>query len=150
MALIAPFARVARFTNRSTPYHGDHQMPVTERHRGQGLDKRELRQAGDVVDLDCPPFFIDRVEDAVASGPQAPQIRRPIRERLGRPRLIGKPANSIPECSDTDGILAEETRLPGGRGVHRLVQRHPAAQHPGLPQPRRLRNDRDGKIRNVA
>jgi hypothetical protein len=26
---------------------------------------RELRQAGDVVDLDCPPFFIDRVEDAV-------------------------------------------------------------------------------------
>ena len=85
-------------------------MPVTERHRGQGLDKRELGQAGDVVDLNCPPFFIDRAEDAAASGPQAPQIRRPIRARLGRPRLIGKPANSIPECSDTDGILAEETR----------------------------------------
>ena len=110
MALIAPFAQVSRSTNRSTPHHGDHQMPVTERHRGQGLDKRELRQAGDAVDLDCPPFFIDRVEDAVASGPQAPQIRRPIRERLGRPRLIGKPANRVPECSDTDGIVAEEAR----------------------------------------
>ena len=65
MALIAPLARVARCMNRSTPYHGDHHMLVTERYRGQGLDKRELRQAGDVVDLNCPPFFIDRVEDAV-------------------------------------------------------------------------------------
>jgi hypothetical protein len=34
MALIAPFAQVTRSTNRSTPYYGDHQMPVTERHRG--------------------------------------------------------------------------------------------------------------------
>ena len=71
---------------------------------------RELRQASDVVDLDYPPFFIDRVEDAVPPGPQAPQIRRPVRERLRRPRLIGELANSVPECSDTDGILAEETR----------------------------------------
>jgi hypothetical protein len=30
-----------------------------------------------VVDLDYPLFFIDRVEDAVPPGPQAPQIRRP-------------------------------------------------------------------------
>ena len=85
-------------------------MPVTERYRGQGLDMRELRQAGDVVDLDRPPFIIDRVEDAVASGSQAPQIWRPAGERLGRPRLIGEPADSVPECSDTDGIVAEETR----------------------------------------
>ena len=63
-----------------------------------------------MVDLDCPPFFIDRVEDAITSGPQAPQIWRPVRERLGRPRLIGKLANRVPECSDTDGIVAEETR----------------------------------------
>src|SRR5437867_9224987 len=49
-----------------------------------------LREAGDVVDLDYPPFFIDRVEDAVPPGPQAPQIRRPVRERLRRPRLIGE------------------------------------------------------------
>jgi hypothetical protein len=33
MALIAPFARVTRSTNRSKPYHGDHRMPATERHR---------------------------------------------------------------------------------------------------------------------
>jgi hypothetical protein len=33
MALIAPFAQVARSTNRSTPHHGDHRMPATERYR---------------------------------------------------------------------------------------------------------------------
>jgi hypothetical protein len=31
--LIAPFARVARSTNRSTPYHGDHRLPATECYR---------------------------------------------------------------------------------------------------------------------
>jgi hypothetical protein len=35
---------------------------------------RDLREASDMVDLDYPPFFIDRVEHAVAPGPQAPQI----------------------------------------------------------------------------
>ena len=34
IALIAPLARVARSTNRSTPYHGDHRIPDTERYRG--------------------------------------------------------------------------------------------------------------------
>lgn len=67
---------------------------------------RELRQASDMVDPDYPPFFIDRVEDAVASGPQAPQIWRPIRERLRRPRLISELADCVPERSDTDGIVA--------------------------------------------
>jgi hypothetical protein len=33
MALIAPFARVARSTNRYTPYHGDHRLLATERYR---------------------------------------------------------------------------------------------------------------------
>jgi hypothetical protein len=33
MALIAPFTRVARSTNRSTPDHGDYRMPATERYR---------------------------------------------------------------------------------------------------------------------
>jgi hypothetical protein len=33
------------------------------------VDLPGLRQAGDVVDLDHPPFFIDRVEDAVPPGP---------------------------------------------------------------------------------
>ena len=32
MALIAPFARMTRSTNRSTPDHGDRRMPVTERY----------------------------------------------------------------------------------------------------------------------
>ena len=64
-----------------------------------------LRQAGDVVDLDYAPFFIDRVEDAVPPGPQAPQIRRPVRERLRRPRLIGQLADGIPERRDTDVIV---------------------------------------------
>jgi hypothetical protein len=101
MAPIAPFARVARSTKRSTPHHGDHRMPATERHGPQRLDMPELRQAGDVVDLDYPPFFIDRVEDAVPPRPQAPQIRRPVRERLRRPRPIGELADSAPERSDT-------------------------------------------------
>jgi hypothetical protein len=69
-----------------------------------------LRQAGDMVDLDDLLFFIDRVEDAVPPGPQTPQIRRPVRERLRRPRVIGEPASSVPERSDTDGIIAEEAR----------------------------------------
>src|SRR6478609_8353514 len=67
---------MTRSTNRSTPGHGDHRMPVTERYRRR-VDIPGLREAGDVVDLDYPPFFIDRVEDAVPPGPQAPQIRRP-------------------------------------------------------------------------
>ena len=37
-----------------------------------------LRQAGDVVDPDYPPFFIDRAEDAAPASPQAAQIRRPV------------------------------------------------------------------------
>jgi len=100
-----------------------------------------LRQAGDVVDLDYPPFFIDRVEDAVPPGPQAPQIRRPVRERLRRPRLIGELANSVPERSDADGIVAEEARrlvqtatvtIPGGH-VAMLVAGNPGrAAWPGL------------------
>ena len=68
MALIAPFAGMARSTNGSTPDYGDHRMPATERYRRPGVDMPGLRQAGDVVDLDYPPFFIDRVEDAVPPG----------------------------------------------------------------------------------
>jgi len=91
MALIAPFARMIRSTNRSTPamaITGCQLQNVTVRpgreYHGYG------RQAGDVVDLDCPPFFIDRAKDAVPPGPQAAQVRRPIRERRRRPRLMGE------------------------------------------------------------
>ncbi len=75
MALTAPFARATRSTSRSTPHHADRWMPATDRYRRRGLDMPWLRQAGDVVDLDYQPFFIDRVEDAVPPGSQAPQIR---------------------------------------------------------------------------
>jgi hypothetical protein len=103
MALIALFDPIARSTNRSTPDHGDHRMPATERQRGQGPDMPGLRQAGDVVDLDYRLFFIDRVEDAVPPDPQAPQIRRPVREGLRRPRLTGELASSVhgPVLPDT-------------------------------------------------
>jgi hypothetical protein len=37
MALIAPFARITRSTNRSMPDHDDHRMPATERYRPTGL-----------------------------------------------------------------------------------------------------------------
>ena len=110
MALIALFARMTRSTNRSTPDHDDHRMSATERYRPTCLIYHRLRQAGDVVDLDCPPFFIDRVEDAGPPGPQAPQIRGAVRERLRRSRLIRELANSVPERSDTDGIVAQEAR----------------------------------------
>jgi hypothetical protein len=36
-------------------------MPTTERHHRLRLDMPGLWQAGDVADLDYPPFFIDRV-----------------------------------------------------------------------------------------
>ena len=75
-------------------------------------DLPRLRQAGDMADLDYPPFFIDREEETVAPGPQrgAPQIRRPVRDRLRRSRLIGKMASSVPERSDTDGIGSRRIR----------------------------------------
>jgi hypothetical protein len=37
IALIAPLARLTRSTNRSTPDHGDHRMPATERYRRPDL-----------------------------------------------------------------------------------------------------------------
>jgi hypothetical protein len=136
MALIAPSARVTRSTNRSTRHRDDHPMPTTERCRKQGLSPPGLRQAGDLVDLDYPQFFIDRVKDAVPPRPQAPQIRRPVRERLRRPRLIGELAGSVPERSDTDLIVAEEARrlvqslnLPVDLIAHRdgMPRRRPAS-----------------------
>lgn len=88
MALIAQLARMARSTKRSTLDHGDHRIRL-QKVTADRANVPWLRQACDVVDLDGSTFFVDRVEDAVASGPQAPQIRRPVRKRLRRPRLIG-------------------------------------------------------------
>jgi len=129
IALIAPLARMARSTNRSTPCHGHHRMPVTERYRGQGLDRRELRQAGDVVDLDCPPFFIDRVEDAVPAVPQAPQIRRPVRERLRRPRPRTRPMPPPPRAGRRPGWRSARSTRLGWQCGRRLRRRTMASAH---------------------
>ncbi len=69
-----------------------------------------LRQAGDVVDLDYPLFFVDRVEDAVPPRPAGAASPATVRERLRRPRLISELADWVPERSNTDGIVAEEAR----------------------------------------
>jgi hypothetical protein len=69
-----------------------------------------LGETGHVIDLDYPLFFVDRVEDAVPAGPQAPQVRRPVSERLRWPRLGGQPANALPKRRDTRRIVAEEAR----------------------------------------
>src|ERR1022692_3235070 len=69
-----------------------------------------LRKTCYVVDLDHLALLVDRVEDAVPPGPQASQIPRAVRERLRRPRLIGEPADTFPQCSDTGRIVAEEAR----------------------------------------
>jgi hypothetical protein len=79
MALIAPYARVTRSTNRSTPTVAITGYQLQKVTVGKG-GYAGLRQAGDVVDLDYPPSFIDRIEDAIPPGPQAPQIRRPVRK----------------------------------------------------------------------
>ena len=76
---------------------------------------------------------------ALAEDCQVTPVRRPhgpvLGQRRGREllRLAQGRADRYP------GLAHPGRGLPGGRGVHRLVQRHPAAQHPRLPQPRRLR-----------
>jgi hypothetical protein len=65
-----------------------------------------------MADLDYPPFLSIAKKTPVAPGPQAPQIRRPVSERLRRPRRIGELANSVPERSDTDGIGGRRIRSP--------------------------------------
>lgn len=95
-----------------------------------------LRETGDVIDLNYPLFFVDRVEDAVPAGPQAPQVRRPVSERVRRPRLVGELADALSECSETSGLVAEEARcqvespdLPVDLVAHRegMPRRRPAS-----------------------
>ncbi len=91
-----------------------------------------------MVDLD-PGFFIDRAEDAVPPpGPQAPQIRRPVRERLRRPPLIGKLADSVPERTPAMLHRAGGWREPfrGTAPLRRLASRLAPQAHRdvlGLP-----------------
>jgi hypothetical protein len=85
MALIAQLAHIARSTSRSTPHHGDHRMSATESHRRLGLICQGYGRRATWSIWTIPPFFVDRVEDAVPPGPQPQQIRRPARERLRQP-----------------------------------------------------------------
>jgi hypothetical protein len=87
-----------------------------------------------VVDLDYSALFVDRLEHAIPPGPQAPQIRRPVRERLRRPRLIGESADTFPELSDAGWIIAEEA----SRQVERPgLPVDPIAHRAGMPRRRR-------------
>ena len=73
MALIAPFARMTRSTNRSTPGHGDHRMPATERYRlpaDQGVpapggvrppEESQTSLTAEPLDLDYEHEIIRRV-----------------------------------------------------------------------------------------
>ena len=80
--------------------------------------------------------WLDQHPEKLPAGPQAPQVRRPVSERLRWPRLVGKPANALPERSDTSGIVAEEARclvesldLPVDLVAHRedMPRRRPAS-----------------------
>ena len=84
MPLIAPFAQVARSTNRSTPGHGDHRMSATERYR-RSADQRVPAPDGirppeesqtlltaEPLDLDYEHKIIRRVHQ---ERDQAPTVR---------------------------------------------------------------------------
>jgi hypothetical protein len=78
-----------------------------------------------VQNLDYPPFSIDRVEDAIPPDTQAPQIRRPVGERLRRLRLISEPAKRgyiAPELG-----AGERARRPRPTGPEWLLHMDRAA-----------------------
>ena len=117
--------------------HGrDHRCNPHPRGSLAGGYYARLSETGNVIDLDYAPLFIDGVEHAVPAGPQAPQIRRPVWERLRRPRFPGQPADGLPKGGDTGGIVAEEAccqvhspDLPVDLVAHRgdMPRRRPAS-----------------------
>ena len=82
MALIAPFARLARSTNRSTPYRGAHRMPATERYRrpdqrvpapgGKAAEESQALLTAEPLDLDYKHEIIRRIHQ---ERDQAPAVR---------------------------------------------------------------------------
>jgi hypothetical protein len=103
------------------------------------FDGERLREAATVV-LEQATISARTSADGalrrVPPGSQARQIRRPVRERLRRPRLISELADSVSERSDTDGIVAEQARrlveslnLPVDLIAHRdgMPRRRPAS-----------------------
>ena len=88
MTLIAQLARIARSTNRSMPYHGDHRMSATERYRRpayqrmpalDGIRPAEESQTlltAEPLDPDYENEIIRRVHQ---ERDQAPAVRTEIR-----------------------------------------------------------------------
>ena len=89
MALIAPFARVTRSTNRSTPYHGDHRMPATERYR-RPADHRMPAPGGIRPPKEGPPLLTAEPLDLECRRNTCRASRRPLEIR--RIRSSGGPA----------------------------------------------------------
>jgi hypothetical protein len=83
MALIAPIARVTRSTNRSTPYHGDHRVPATERYR-RPADQR-MPAPGDIRPPEESPNGANR--RATGSDYKHEIIRRVHQERDQAPAV---------------------------------------------------------------
>jgi hypothetical protein len=123
MALVAPVAPMARSTNRSTPHHGDHRMPTTERYRCRHpapTGTRVRRRTGS----GSPP--------GSSAVPQAADPR-PGRCRceLGTPAALGGNARrpprttEIPAIASTPGMVikcatagSRAPRLPAPSGSH--------------------------------
>jgi hypothetical protein len=92
MALIALFAPMARSTNRSTPHHGNHRMPATERYRRpadqrvpvpdgiRSAEKSQTLLTAEPLDLDHEHEIIRRVHQ---ERNQAPAVRAKCSERSG-------------------------------------------------------------------
>jgi hypothetical protein len=102
MALIAPFARAARSANRSTPYHGDHRMPATERYRrpvGARRARRRKASRGEPLltaeppDLDYKYEIIRRIHQE--RDPRPGKCRR----EPGTPAALGDHARRPPRTT---------------------------------------------------
>ena len=92
-------------------FHADTRLPVHQRR----LRHPRRRSRGDLV---------DRPDRAVLGQRAGRIVLRLAEGRVPRPAALAYPGR----------------RPPRHRRVHRLVQRHPAAQRPRLPDPRRVRD----------
>jgi len=103
-------------------------------------------------DRGCPPVHLRRLRlpgqrrrRHAVPGPHRPVLgQRPFRIVLRlRQRRAARPS----------GLAYPGHSPPGHRRVHRLVQRHPAALHPRIPQPRRIRRrqqDQEGSLTELS
>ncbi len=116
---------------------------------------RGLREAGDVVDLDYPPFFIDRAEDAVrparrrrrsgdpqgndSGGRGSPASWLTVSQSAATPMGSSrrKPANRdavpavlVPVRDTVYGRYRDSSRIPGPRAELATGLRVPRGHHP--------------------